>query len=264
MSQSTTGVENIHVTNVDEIQAGLPTLAAISTLITAAQNALAALFFFRQADPNNTIAAGNIPGGGAVTTLTAKSTRGLAAWWFALTNANAGTFYVFHGDVEADVNNSAPGALVGATVQDVWTCAAGYAAFLFPVAVRSGFIRAYFVGTAGTNFALTATADPRPVDHLTSFSQNSILVPQNPATLDVAIPPGTRFWGARTVQSGGVTLTANGTVAPAIAGYGDYLILPANIQNGTNHGKFLPCYGESKLVCDCTVAASTFLFEWYP
>jgi hypothetical protein len=169
--------------------------------------AISALFYYRAADPNNTRAAAVLPGGGLWAAAVATRTRGYERVDFRLTNAGIVTFYVFHGDSAADVNASAPGALVGNTVQDVWVCAAGYAGFAFPVACRDDYIRAYVVGVAGDNLAVGATLDPRQVTHVPFYTTPRISI-LGGATATVNIPPGSRLWRVLITSQAGVGIPA--------------------------------------------------------
>lgn len=170
-------------------------LAALETTIlaaiTAATNTLAALFKWRVADANNS-RTGAIAGGaswGGVAT----RTRGYARIDTTITNFAAGTWSVLHGDSEADVNASTPGALVGETVVDSWATAAGYTSFPTTCAIRRDWVRLYWTdGGVGGALTLAAMLDPRLVEHNIPLLSDVYLHLGWGGDATTPIPPGAR------------------------------------------------------------------------
>lgn len=174
------------------MSSGIPSTGGSSNgLINRVFAALAALFYWRAADAGNSRALANL-GIGAVWNGVVQRTRGYARVDVTIVAVQQGTWYVFHGDVAADVTASAPGALVGATVQDVWNVPAG-TNIPTTCALRADYYRLCYVqGAVAGNVTLTSTLDPRhwPKDVPLQPERTDVIA--DAANLAIALPPGTR------------------------------------------------------------------------
>jgi len=209
------------------MSSGIPSTGGSSNgLINRVFAALAALFYWRAADAGNSRALANL-GIGAVWNGVVQRTRGYARVDVTIVAVQQGTWYVFHGDVAADVTASAPGALVGATVQDVWNVPAG-TNIPTTCALRADYYRLCYVqGAVAGNVTLAATLDPRAVDHEIPIYITALTPILAAGNLTVNRPPGSRTFATCGFMTGTVNpisysmrcLQRDAAVAPLAQSY---------------------------------------------
>lgn len=244
------------------------TIAAIGAAITAAVPP-------RTADAGNTRASAALPGGGAWDGA-GRLTDDPGV--FARADADitcpvdaAGMFYAIHGPTVAAVDGQDPTAApAGGCAIDAWPAVVVWTEHRAPVALRDKAYRFAWRGTAGSVVAVTATLDPRPVD-LDTRLRPTVHGHLFSATVDIPIPPGTRWCFIHTVREtpatgpgrllfdfiGGATYGASIRITEGLIGVTPKFPVPTFLTDGATRP-------ASLRITEATWATSEYYMDFYP